>query len=65
MSPLNFIQVSTVIQPLQLEFLEMSPLNFIQVSTVIQPQQKRNKVTQRHVGGLTCVEYIITSNGFQ
>ena len=36
----SIIQVSTVIQPLQLEFLEMSPLNIIQVSTVIQPQQK-------------------------
>jgi hypothetical protein len=43
----------------------MSPLNIIQVSTVIQPQQKSNQVTQQHVGGMTCVESNITSNGFQ
>jgi hypothetical protein len=61
----SIIQVSTVIQPLQLEFLKMSPLNIIQVSTVIQTQQKSNQVIQQHVGGMTCVEYIITSNGFQ
>jgi hypothetical protein len=61
----SIIQVSNVIQPLQLEFLKMSPQNIIQVYTVIQPQQKSNQVTQQHVGGMTCVEYIITSNGFQ
>jgi len=53
------------IQPLQLEFLKKSPLNIIQVSTVIQPQQKSNQVTQQHVGGMTCVESNIISNGFQ